>query len=91
MGLDAEEELYQHRVQPWTVGQLRAALAGLPEDLPLIVDVAEEPGGEMVGRQVVIGAGFGTVDWGDERGEDVDRRFAIGCEFPPGEYVRRRR
>jgi hypothetical protein len=89
--MDPAEELYQHRVQPWTVGQLRAALAGLPEDLPLLVQVAEEPGGDTVGEQVVISAGFGTIDWGDERGEEVDRRFAIGCEFPSGEYVRRRR
>lgn len=32
------------KVEAWTVGQLRNALAGLPDDLPIIVDVAEVPG-----------------------------------------------
>lgn len=91
MTMDAEEELFQHQVQAWTVGQLRDQLAGLPADLPLLVHVAEEPGGETVGEQVVISAGFGIIDWGDERGEEVDRQFLIGCEFPSGEYIRRRR
>jgi hypothetical protein len=39
----------------------------------------------------VIGAGFGTYDWSDERGEGVDRAFGIDCEFPTGQYYRRRR
>lgn len=89
--MDSDEELYRHDVQPWTVGQLRAALQGLPDDLPLIVHVAEKPGGDSVAEQVVTDAGFGTVVWGDERGEEIDRRFAIECEFPAGEYYRPRR
>lgn len=43
---------FEHAVQAWTVGQLRDALAGLPDDLPIIVDVAEEPGGDTVQEQV---------------------------------------
>lgn len=89
--MDADEELYRHEVRPWTVGQLRAELAGLPEDLPLIVHVAEEPGGDLVGAQVIVSAGFAVIDWGGQRGEEVDRQFTIGCEFPAGEYIRRRR
>ena len=50
---------FEHAVQAWTVGQLREALAGLPDDLPIIVDVAEEPGGDTVQEQVVVHAGFG--------------------------------
>ena len=50
---------FEHAVQAWTVGQLRDALAGLPDDLPIIVDVAEEPGGDTVQEQVVVHAGFG--------------------------------
>jgi len=62
---------FEHAVQAWTVGQLRDALAGLPDDLPIIVDVAEEPGDDTVQEQVVIDAGFwsrsrwpgGAVHW----------------------------
>jgi hypothetical protein len=86
----ADEELVRHVARRWTVGELRAALQGLPDELPLVVHVAEEPGGDLVQDQVVIGAGFGTIDWGGERGEDVDRRFGIECDFPPGEYYRPR-
>ncbi len=86
--MHAEEELVRHEVRPWTVGQLRAALQGLPDELPLVVQLAEEPGGDLVAEQVVTDAGFGTIDWGDDRGEDVDRRFAICCDFPTGEYYR---
>ena len=50
---------FEHAAHAWTVGQLRDALAGLPDDLPIIVDVAEEPSGDTVQEQVVGHAGFG--------------------------------
>ncbi|WP_455837085.1 DUF6225 family protein [Pseudarthrobacter siccitolerans] len=81
---------FEHAVQAWTVGQLRDALAGLPDDLPIIVDVAEEPGGDTVQEQVVVHAGFGHGV--DGRGEPfVGRDFRIGCEFPSGMYLQRNR
>ena len=87
--MHAEEEPVRHEVRPWPAGQLRTALQGLPDDLPLVVHVAEGPGGDLVGDQVVTVAGFGTIDWGDARGEDVDGRFGIECNYPNGEYYRR--
>jgi len=83
----AGEQTYEHVVDAWTVGQLRAALVGLPDDLPVIVDVAEEPGGDTVDEQVVISAGFGHGIAGDGI-EFVGREFRIGCEFPTGQYYR---
>ena len=88
--MDPDEELYRHEVRPWTVGQLRSALAGLPEDLPLIVHVAEEAGGDDVDRQVVIAAG-GVLGRKGDRLDETPYEFQIDCEFPSGEYVRRRR
>jgi hypothetical protein len=81
------EELFRHEVTPWTVGQLRAALAGLPDDTPLQVNYAEEPGGKFVSTQVVIGAGFGSSTMNGVTTDD--REFSIDCEFPSGEYYRR--
>lgn len=39
---------FEHKVDAWTVGLLRNALSGLPDDMPILVDVAEEPGGDTV-------------------------------------------
>lgn len=81
------QQPYDHSVTPWTVGQLRTALEGLPEDLPVLVDVAEEPGGDGVVEQVIVDVGFGHgVDL--EGQEYVGRDLRIGCEFPSGTYYR---
>lgn len=86
---DSDEPVeYDHQVTPWTAGQLRAALDGLPDDLPLQVHLAQEPGGMLTDVQVVIGAGFGHGTTGDGE-EFVGREFQILCEFPSGTYTRR--
>jgi hypothetical protein len=52
-----DEELFDHQVTAWTVGQLRAALDGLPDDVPVRVIPADEPGSDVAGDdQVVISA-----------------------------------
>jgi hypothetical protein len=84
-----DEEEYDHEVSAWTVGQLRAALADLDEDVPLRVEVAEEPGGSLVDLQVVIGASFVAQQPQDDAANAGE--FAISCEFPPGTYLRQRR
>lgn len=77
---------FEHKVEAWTVGQLRNALAGLPDDLPIIVDAAE-PGSDLVQEQVVIHVGFGHgVDGQSE--PFTGRELRIGCEFPSGTYHR---
>lgn len=77
-----------HVADAWTVDRLRAALVGLPDDLPIIVDVAEEPGGDLVDEQVIIHVGFGHGVAGDGS-EFIGRELRIGCEFPTGTYERR--
>jgi hypothetical protein len=97
-----DEELFDHQVTAWTVGQLRAALAGLPDDLPARIITAEEPGSDLAGdEQVVISAApWADVDVGPAgSAEDVRARlasgelqpdhFEISTEFPPGQYYRR--
>lgn len=83
-GLAADGE---HKVEAWTVGQLRNALADLPDDLPLSVDVAEEPGGKFAEEQVVIPVGFGYEI--DGKGEPfVGPKLRISCDYPSGAYRR---
>ena len=56
--------------------------------LPIVVDVAEEPGGDLVEEQVIIHVGFGHGVAGDGT-EFIGRELRIGCEFPTGTYHRR--
>jgi hypothetical protein len=102
-----DEEEFDHEVTAWTVGDLRRAMDGLPDDMPMAVNPAEEPGGDMnVPEQVVISAGAwastelwkrtGFVLAEDMRtaiteGRVLPDRFEISLEFPSGRYLRRSR
>jgi Family of unknown function (DUF6225) len=66
----------------WTVGQLRAALAGVPDDTPLVVNAVDARLPECADEQVVVGAGFGTVNWGDGYGAERSDLFGLDCEIP---------
>jgi len=68
----------ERRPERWTVGRLRAELAGLPAHLPLRIAVA---GGDL---QVVISGGFGTLHWLDDRAdaEQIDHAYTIVCGDP---------
>lgn len=85
------EELFTHTVTPLTLGDLRKAVQeaeGLPDELPLIVYYAEEPGSETVDEQVVIS----ITPWNGREGEGAPPDcFSINCEFPSGEYRLRER
>jgi hypothetical protein len=75
-----------------TVGQLRAALQGIPDDTPLIVNAADPDYPEAVAEQVITSTGFGLVDWGDGYGLEPDNLFALNCHMagmdPRGKPVR---
>lgn len=94
------EELFDHHVTAWTVGQLREALEGVPDDLPICVIPAEEPGGDVSAEEQVI---FGAAPWADADATSADEirdrlareellpdHFEISLEFPSGQYWRRR-
>ena len=66
----------------WTAGQLKAALAGLPDDTPLAVNAVDTTDPAVVDEQVIVGAGFGTVDWGDGYGPEPGKIFGLVCEIP---------
>jgi hypothetical protein len=78
-----DEERYRHDVTPWTIGQLRAAMADLPDDTPIEVAVAEQAGGAFVNLWVVINAAA-------NHDKDSRSEFTIPCEYPGGTYVRPR-
>jgi hypothetical protein len=59
---DQDEELFDHQVTAWTVGQLRAALEGVPDELPVRVITAEEPGSDLAGEEQVV---ISAAPWAD--------------------------
>jgi hypothetical protein len=89
-----DEELFDHQVTAWTVGQLRQALgctchpASVPDDLPVTAITAEEPGSDLAGdEQVIIGATpWASVDVGPAAtADDVRARLASG-ELQPDHF-----
>lgn len=74
-----------------TVGQLWAALEGVPDDTPLMVNAADLTNPAVVDEQVITSTGFGLVDWGDGYGLEPDNVFALNCHVTmPGEDARRK-
>ena len=73
----------------WTAGQLKAALAAIPDDTPLAVNAVDPGDPDCADEQVIVSAGFGTVDWGDGYGPEPDGIFGLNCEIPEG-YLRER-
>jgi len=65
-----------------TAGQLKAALAAVPDDTQLVVNVADPTDPATCDEQVIVGAGFGTVDWGDGYGPERSPLFGLDCEWP---------
>jgi hypothetical protein len=87
-----DEDLFDHQVTAWAAGELRSALDRVPDDTPVRVVPADEPGSDLVGdEQLVISAGPWTAE-GIPPSERVPAdHFEISCEFPSGQYYRRRR
>ena len=100
-----DEELFDHQVTAWTAGQLRKALEGVPDDFPVTVVTAEEPGSDLAGdEQVIVSASpwVSAAAWSyaDAKNADDMRarlasgelqpdHFEISLEFPSGQYYRR--
>lgn len=73
----------------WTVGQLRAALADLPDNTPLAVHAPNFNDNAVYDELVLTDAGFGTVDWGEGFGPEPSSVFALVCQ-PPTENLEQR-
>ena len=85
--MESDEELFTHEVKVWTVGDLRKALEDVADELPVRAFIAEEPGGGTADEQVV----YGGCPWSDQGKDTPPQCFSLECEFPPGQYYRRKR
>jgi hypothetical protein len=81
----------EHPNRVATVGQLRTALEGIPDDTPLAVNTDYPGNPELCDPQVITSTGFGRVDWGDGYGLEPDNVFALNCHVAaPGEDLLRK-
>ncbi|NAZ86464.1 DUF6225 family protein [Kineococcus indalonis] len=77
--------LVEHTARPMTLGDLRRATVGLPDDMPLLADVALDPGSIDLHRHVVLSAGHATAELAD--GEElIEPVIALRTDFPTGTY-----
>jgi Family of unknown function (DUF6225) len=67
---------------PWTVGRLKAELADVADDTVVVVNVPDPNDPKLVDEQIVVDAGFGTVDWGDGKGPQADVYFGLQTQIP---------
>ncbi|MFI6909680.1 DUF6225 family protein [Nonomuraea sp. NPDC050394] len=65
----------------WTAGQLRAAIAHLDDDAPILVTVATDKD-DVADEQIITEAGPGYVDWGDGYGLETSSLFTLNCHWP---------
>lgn len=82
------EEEFQHKVDVWTVGDLKKALAGISDDINLIFSTAEEPGGNLSGPELVAFSA-GANEFYNSHTRETYPVFEVLLEFPPGTYCRR--
>ena len=70
-----DEELFNHEVTAWTVGDLRKAMEGVPDGLPLRVFIPVDPGADPTLEQVVHDAApWDEVNGGAENPDLLDHR-----------------
>ncbi|WP_432524003.1 DUF6225 family protein [Kineococcus sp. SYSU DK006] len=77
--------LVEHTARPMTLGDLRRATVGLPDDMPLFADVALDPGSIDLHRHVVLSAGHATAELADGE-EIIEPVLALRTDFPTGTY-----
>ncbi|MFF4099527.1 DUF6225 family protein [Streptomyces sp. NPDC001903] len=86
-------DMFDHNPQVWTAGRLREVLAGLPDETPIHIGVADGPGDfEGYGEYVLVDAEPVEVDVdcdgeGDHDGEPGHRvQFTLFADAAAGAY-----
>lgn len=81
-----KDVLYRHTCPPpFTVGQLRAALARLPAEMPIQVSIPDEPGSSFADDGFIVIAAEQVIEVHKDQQIPVDL-CVIAADFPSGEY-----
>ncbi|WP_331754152.1 DUF6225 family protein [Streptomyces sp. NBC_00826] len=84
-------DVFDHAPRVWNAAQLRAALEGLPDDTPIHIGVAEDPGDFGGYRESVLVDAHHVENWWPATGtapERTEREKALTlfADWTPGEY-----
>lgn len=84
-----EYPVYEHNSPALTVGQLRDALAGLPDHMQVVIVAPSEPGRSQDHELIVTGVGHLTVEerFGGFAEQYLDHRVAISADYASGEWA----
>ncbi|MEZ0064879.1 hypothetical protein ABIA32_000867 [Streptacidiphilus sp. MAP12-20] len=89
-------EPYEHTVPEWTVGQLRQALASVPNDTPVRIAIPKElthrgPDDDQDASYVVTGTSPADPQYDTLLGDgDGDEVLVLVADYPSATYMRRR-
>ncbi|WP_331756347.1 DUF6225 family protein (plasmid) [Streptomyces sp. NBC_01590] len=84
-------DIYEHAPQVWNAAQLRDALKDLPDDTPIHIGVAEDPGDFDGYRESVLVDAHHVENWwpatfdAPERVE-TEKAITLFADWTPGEY-----
>ncbi|MEV7856241.1 DUF6225 family protein [Streptomyces sp. NPDC088183] len=84
-------DVFDHAPQVWTAAQLRGALKGLPDDTPIHIGVAEDPGDFGGYRESVLVDAHHVENWWPATGTTPERAekekaLTLFADWTPGEY-----
>ncbi|MEU3499254.1 DUF6225 family protein [Streptomyces hundungensis] len=79
-------DTFDHTPLVWTARQLRDALAGLPDDAPIHIGVADEPGDfDGYNGFALVGLEAVETDYPDGR---TEVEYTLYADYPAGAYDR---
>ncbi|MGW2182860.1 DUF6225 family protein [Streptomyces sp. NPDC001732] len=84
-------DVFDHAPQVWNAAQLREALKDLPDDTPIHIGVAEDPGDFGGYRESVLVDAHHVENWwpaigtAPERAEK-EKALTLFADWTPGEY-----
>lgn len=84
-------DIFDHAPQVWNAAQLRDALKDLPDDTPIHIGVAEDPGDFAGYRESVLVDAHRVENWwpatfdAPERTE-TEKAITLFADWKPGEY-----
>ncbi|MFJ1900488.1 DUF6225 family protein [Streptomyces sp. NPDC088115] len=87
-------DTFEHAPQVWTAGQLRKALDGLPDDTPIHMGIAEDPGDFDGYRNGVLVDAHHVENWWPAVGDmpertETETALTLFADWQPDTYDHR--
>ncbi|WP_405827090.1 MULTISPECIES: DUF6225 family protein [unclassified Streptomyces] len=80
-------DMFEHLPDVWTAGRLRTALAGVSDDTPIHIGVADEPG-KLDGYEEFVLVNAEPVELADDDSAPPQVQFTLFADAKAGVYHR---